>query len=120
MSHTVTIRTEVRDPAALAAACRRLGLAAPADGRHRLFDRDRVEGWAVKLPGWQFPAVFDTATGQAHVDTYGGEWGDEKELHKFLQAYAVEKVTADAQARGMGWTETHLADGSIELTLTEF
>ena len=32
MSHIVTIRTEVRDPAAVAAACRRLGLPEPVHG----------------------------------------------------------------------------------------
>jgi hypothetical protein len=37
MSHTMTIKTEIRDPTALAAACRRLGLSEPVQGTARLF-----------------------------------------------------------------------------------
>ena len=33
MSHIVTVRTKVRDPVALTAACRRLGLAEPVEGK---------------------------------------------------------------------------------------
>jgi hypothetical protein len=119
MSHTVTIKTEVRDPAALAAACRRLGLAAPSKGWRTLYRTD-VEGWIVALPGWTYPAVFNVETGEARTDTYGGEWGNEAELHKLLQAYAVEKITADAVSRGMSVTEAALPDGTVELLLQEF
>ena len=38
MSHIVTIKTEVRDPAAVAAACLRLGLPEPVHGTAKLFD----------------------------------------------------------------------------------
>jgi hypothetical protein len=38
VSHIVTVKTEVRDPQAVAAACRRLGLPAPAQGTARLFE----------------------------------------------------------------------------------
>ncbi len=37
MSHIVTIKTEVRDPAAVAAACRRLGLPEPVHGTAKPF-----------------------------------------------------------------------------------
>jgi hypothetical protein len=37
LSHTVQIQTEVRDPAAVQAACRRLGLPAPANGTAQLY-----------------------------------------------------------------------------------
>ncbi len=39
MSHIVTIKTEVRDAAAVRAACRRLGLSEPVQGNARLFTR---------------------------------------------------------------------------------
>ena len=37
MSHIVEIRTEVRDPTAVAAACRRLGLPEPVRGTATLY-----------------------------------------------------------------------------------
>jgi hypothetical protein len=37
MSHIVTIQTKVHDPAAVSAACQRLGLPAPTQGTAQLF-----------------------------------------------------------------------------------
>jgi len=54
MSHIVTIRTEIRDPTTLAAACRRLGLAEPVQGRAKLFTSE-AEGLIVSLPDWRDP-----------------------------------------------------------------
>ena len=48
MSHIVKIQTQVRDEAAVIAACQRRQLAAPERGKHRLFSRE-VEGLAVRL-----------------------------------------------------------------------
>ena len=45
MSHIVTIKTEVRDAAAVRAACKRLGLAEPTEGKTRLFSGE-VSGLA--------------------------------------------------------------------------
>ena len=52
MSHIVTIKTEVRDATAVRAACQRLGLPVPVQGKTRLFSGE-VEGLAVQLPDWQ-------------------------------------------------------------------
>ncbi len=73
MSHIVTLVTKVRDPAAVAAACRRLGLPAPVQGTARLFGGE-VTGLLVQLPGWQYPAVIDTASGEVRYDNFGGRW----------------------------------------------
>jgi len=62
MSHIVSIQTEVRDPAAVAAACRRLGLPEPAHGTATLFE-GKATGLLVKLPGWLYPLVVDVAAG---------------------------------------------------------
>src|SRR5262245_17497652 len=117
MSHIVTIATEVRDPAAAAAACRRLGLPEPAHGTAKLFSGEAA-GLLVRLPGWEYPVVFDTATGQARFDNYNQAWGRQEELNKFMQAYAVEKARLEARKRGHGVVEQALADGSIKLTIT--
>ena len=116
MSHTVTIKTEVRDAAAVKAACQRLSLPEPVQGKHQLYDRE-VEGLAVRLPAWDFPAVADLATGQLAYDNFNGYWGDHKELDRLLQAYAAEKVKIEARRKGHLVTEQQLADGSIKLTV---
>ena len=69
MSHIVTIATEVRDPDAVAAACRRLGLPEPVHGTATLFE-GQATGLLVKLPGWLYPVVCDTATGSVRFDNY--------------------------------------------------
>jgi hypothetical protein len=50
MSHIVTIATEVRDPDAVVAACRRLGLPEPVQGTASLFE-GQATGLLVRLPG---------------------------------------------------------------------
>ena len=40
MSHIVSIKTEVRDPTAVAEACRRLGLPEPVQGTAKLFSSE--------------------------------------------------------------------------------
>ena len=77
LSHTVTIKTEVRDAAAVRAACDRLRLPAPVQGKAKLYDRE-IEGLAVRLPGWDFPAVANLSTGQLAYDNFNGYWGDQK------------------------------------------
>jgi hypothetical protein len=75
MSHIVSIQTKVRDPAAVA-ACQRLGLSPPVQGTAHLFGGE-VTGLLVQLPGWQYPAVIDTATGEVRYDNFGGRWGEQ-------------------------------------------
>jgi len=116
MSHIVTIKTEIRDPTALAAACRRLGLAEPVQGKVKLFTSE-VEGLIVNLPNWRYPVVIDTESRQLHYDTYGGQWGKQRELDRLLQAYSVEKAKLEARRAGHTVTETPLQDGSIKLTI---
>jgi hypothetical protein len=116
MSHIVEIQAEVRDPAAVAAACRRLALSEPAHGTARLFEGEAV-GLLVKLPGWLYPLVCETGSGRLRYDNYGGAWGEPAQLDRFLQAYALEKAKIEARAKGYTTTEQALADGSVRLTI---
>ena len=116
MSHIVSIKTEIRDPTALAAACRRLGLAEPLQGKAKLFTSE-AEGLIVNLPDWRYPVVIDTDARQVHYDNYGGQWGKQGELDRLLQAYAVEKAKIEARRAGHTVTETPLQGGSIKLTI---
>ncbi len=116
MSHIVSIKTEVRDPDGAAAACRRLGLPAPVNGTATLFEGEAT-GLLVKLPGWVYPLVIDTTSGQVRYDNYSGAWGEQQQLDRFLQIYAVEKARIEARKRGHTVTEQALPDGSIKLTI---
>ena len=116
MSHIVSIKAEIRDAAAVQAACRRLGLSEPEHGTVKLFSGEAT-GLAVKLPDWQYPVVCNTASGQVRYDNFNGRWGDQQHLDKFMQAYAVERAKLEARRRGHSTTEQTLADGSIKLTV---
>ena len=116
MSHIVTVATEVRDPVAVAAACRRLGLPEPVRGTARLY-AEEVSGLLVRLPGWLYPAVVKIESGSVAFDNFNGAWGDRARLDRFLQIYAVEKARIEARAKGYSVSEQALADGSIRLTV---
>ena len=116
MSHIVEIKTEIRDEQAVKAACTRLQLAPPEHKSARLFSATAT-GLCVQLPGWQYPVVANLQTGQVQYDNYNGHWGEQKELHKFLQGYAVEKAKIEARKKGHTCSETRLEDGSIRVTV---
>lgn len=117
MSHIVQIKTEVRDRAAIDAACGRLQLAAPVEGTVKLFSTT-VTGLAVQLPAWRYPVVCQVATGEVAFDNYNGRWGEQRELDRFLQAYAVERTKLEARKKGYSVLEQPLEDGSVKLTVT--
>jgi ABC-type branched-subunit amino acid transport system substrate-binding protein len=117
MSHIVTVTTLVRDVHALAAACRRLGLRAPVQGTAQLF-ASAASGQIVHLPGWTFPLAIDTTSGQIFFDNYNGAWGEQRQLDRLLQAYAVEKARLEARKQGHSVTEQTLSDGSIKLLIS--
>ena len=116
MSHIVEIKTEVRDEAAVKAACVRLQIPTPEHKTVRLFNATAT-GLCVQLPGWSYPVVANLQTGQVQYDNYGGHWGEQKHLNAFLQAYAVEKTRIEARKKGHLVTETSLQDGSIKVTI---
>ena len=116
MSHIVTIKTQVKDKAAVGAACRRLNLAAPEEGRADLFS-GTAHGLLIQLPEWVYPVVADLSTGELKFDNFEERWGKQKELDRFLQMYATEKTKLEARRSGHTVTEQPLADGSIKLTI---
>jgi len=116
MSHIVMIRTEIRDRAAIEAACRRLRLKPPVNGTTRLFSTETT-GLLVELPGWRYPVVCLLKTGELKYDNYEGRWGDKKELGRLLQAYAVELAKTEAVRKGHRVHENTLSSGDIRLTV---
>ena len=116
MSHVVIVQAQLKDPGGVAAACQRLGLAAPVHRTVKLFSGEAT-GLTIQLPDWQYPVVIDTASGEVRYDNYEGRWGEQKHLDAFLQAYAVEVVKAESRRKGHTVTERALEDGSIKLTV---
>jgi hypothetical protein len=118
LSHIVSIKVQMKDADVLAAACRRLGLAAPVHETVELFSGNAT-GLAVRLPNWQYPIVVDITAGEMHYDDYNGEWGDKVALDRLIQAYAVERTRMEARRKGFACTETVLQDGSVKLQILE-
>jgi hypothetical protein len=118
MSHIVTIATKVRDPAAVRAACQRLGLDQPTEGTAQLFSGE-ASGLVVQLKDWRYPLVIDVQTGEVRYDNYGGAWGAQEQLDRLLQCYAAEKVKIEARKRGYVVSEQALENGSIRLQIIE-
>ena len=116
MSHIVTIHAQVRDPLAVQAACKRLQIPCPVHRTVRLFSTE-VTGLAVELPGWRYPVVCQTATGQLQYDNFQGRWGEPRELEKFLQRYAAEKVKLEARRQGQTVVEQPMENGSLRLQI---
>jgi hypothetical protein len=116
VSHIVQIQTQIRDPAAVRAACERLKLPSPTEGKFCLY-ATAAHGLGVQLPGWRYPIVCNSTTGELKIDNFNGHWGVQRELDRFMQAYAVEKAKIEARRKGHTVTEQPLADGSIKLTV---
>jgi hypothetical protein len=116
LSHLVTIKTQLKDPVAIRAACQRLSLPPPREGTFQLFNSPAI-GIAVQLPGWVYPVVCNPQSGELQYDNFEERWGKKEHLDAFMQMYAVEKARLEAHRRGHDVTETQLADGSIKLTI---
>ncbi|MBL8798548.1 MAG: DUF1257 domain-containing protein [Planctomycetia bacterium] len=119
MSHVVSIKTRLHDPAAISVACRRLGLTEPTHGTATMYAGQTAEGLLVQLPGWKFAIAIDIQSGEVKADNFSGHWGDQVELDRFLQSYAVEKCRIEARKQGHVVTEHQLQDGSIRLQIQE-
>ena len=96
MSHIVEITTEVRDEAAVQAACSRLHLPRATRGTFQLYSSQEA-GLGIELPHWKYPVVANIDSGQLRYDNYEGRWGSQEQLGQFLQMYAIEKAKIEAR-----------------------
>ena len=116
MSHTVEIKTEVRDEVAVQAACSRLHLPRAVRGTFELYST-QATGLGIELPKWRYPVVANTETGRLQYDNYNERWGSQEYLDQFLQAYAVEKAKIEARRKGHSVVEQRLENGCVKLTV---
>lgn len=116
MSETASIDLQIKDEAAARAAAAELGLPALERGVADLFSTYQHSGLILKLPGWRYPVILDTA-GKAHFDTYHGKWGNEAELKRFQQHYGFHAAKALALRQGHTVTRKVKADGTLQLVV---
>jgi hypothetical protein len=102
MSHLATIKTEIRDRAAISAA--QVRLKRPA----AVFVKDTAQ---VPLNDWHSARV-NLTTGEVRYDE-----DYTRQFHAFRQAYAVEKAKAEARKAGHTVQEKLLDGGKIRLTI---
>ena len=122
MSHFTSIQTQIRDLAALADACKELGVELVRGGEARGYAGQTRTGEAVvKLKG-----PYDIALNRQADGNYGlttDWWADhvEKEVGKgfakLLQLYGVHKTMREARKKGYLASRRTLPNGAIKLTI---
>lgn len=141
MSHTETVKVEMKDREAVAAAVQaidgagfvkagcdkhtqanartRVESAEEATGRHGIFS-GAYEGIGVMLPGWTYPVVINPETGEIKYDNYNGHWGNQDGLDQFVQGYSVEQIRMEAIRQGVSINEELLENGDVRLLVNDY
>jgi hypothetical protein len=122
MSHFATVQTQIRDAAALRAACSELGLALEENAVARGYGANKVKGdLVIRLKGPYDIAVIKQDDGNYGLTTdwWGGHVEREvgKDYGRLLQLYAVHKAQAEARKKGLTCRRQALADGSVKLVI---
>ena len=122
MSHFTTIKTQIKDLAALRSAVNELGLQLLPNTTARGYINQSTKGeYVLRLKG-----PYDVAVNQQPDGTYGltTDWWNghvEREVGKdygrLLQLYGVHKATAEARKRGFSVIRNSQPNGSIKLVL---
>ena len=122
MSHFVTIETQIKDIAALKAACRELGLNVQENAEARGYAANRQYGdFVIQLKG-----PYDIAVNRKQDGTFGltaDQWQGHvaKEVGvnftKLMKLYSVHKVLIEAKRKGHTVRRQDLKDGSVKLTV---
>jgi hypothetical protein len=99
MSHNVTVKVEMRNREAIAAAIKVMGGTVMGIARHNLFESS-VDGLGFRLPGWQYPLVLKE-DGELVYDDYKGVWGNVKDLETLKEWYALTAV--QLECKSLGW-----------------
>ncbi len=122
MSHFATVRTQIRDAAALRAACAELGLTLNENAVARGYGTNKVNGdLVIRLKGPYDIAVIKQDDGNYGLTTdwWGGHVEREvgKDYGRLLQLYAVHKAQIEARRKGLTVRRQALGDGSVKLVI---
>jgi len=123
MSHFTEIDIQIKDIAALRAACIELGLTLLENEIARGYGKNSIRGdYVIKLSGPYDIAVNRSADHYTFVtDTWGGHV--EKEVGngfcKIKQLYGVHKATLEARKKGLTIRRQNLANGQVRLTIAQ-
>ena len=79
--------------------------------------RAQLESVAAECGASAHPIVCDVAAAEIAFDNFRGRWGDQGQLDRFLQGYAIEMAKIEARKKGHVVTEQPLEDGSVKLTI---
>ena len=122
MSHFTTIKTQIKDIAALRAAVTELSLELIPNSVARGFISQTMKGdYVVRLKG-----PYDVALNQQPDGTYGltTDWWNGhveqevgKNFGKLLQLYGVHKASMEARKKGLSVLRRSQPNGSIKLVL---
>lgn len=122
MSHFTTIKTQIKDVAALEAACEELKLPLLQNTEARGYAGQTRRGdFVIQLSGPYDIAVNKQPDGtfglttdwwQGHVEQQVGS-----NFGKLLQLYGVHKATAEARKKGLSVMRQPQRNGSIKLVL---
>ena len=122
MSHFTTINTQIKDIAALQAACNDLGLELLPNAEARGYGSTRQSGdFVIRLKG-----PYDVALNPQPDGNYGlsTDWWDGhvenevgKDYGKLLQLYGVHKAIIEARKKGHMVRRTLQQNGAIRLVI---
>ena len=123
MSHVATVKTAIRNLPVLVVACKALGLTEIKAGQQTVqLYSEKVEGnFSVKLPGWKYPVVVNTTTGQILFDNFEGRWGEIDELNKLTQEYSLtcaEEQLEEFRLQGWDIQLQKQENGDIQIVAT--
>jgi hypothetical protein len=122
MSHFTTITTQVKDTAALRAACQELGLSLLSNTTARGYYNNQTNGeLVIRLRG-----PYDIALNRQQDGSFGltaDLWAGNVEAEvgkgygRLLQLYGVHKAMTEARRKGLLVKRSAKQDGSIKITI---
>lgn len=123
MSHVATVTTAIKNLSILIKTCQALGIEF-TQGQQSvdLYERAVTGDFSCKLPGWHYPIVVNSQTGEISFDNYKGSWGDEKELHKLIQEYSLsvaEEECSEFVLQGFTIERQKQENGDIQLVIQQ-
>jgi hypothetical protein len=115
MSHTVQIKTELKNPKSVEKACERLKWDCQLNSSAVLYDGKSVHGAIVTIPGWRYAACVKE-DGSIATDTFNNRWGDIADLDQLKKYYAVEETKSTLAAQGI-YSREYLNEKDQSITL---